>query len=433
MSTRSADGHGLLRGTPGHVGRGDVSRRGVAADTDANSFALTLALLTSTAFLLFAQIFMVAPILPALARDFGSTEGMVGLGVPAFLVPYGWTVLVWGTVSDRWGRRRVILMSLCAFVVLTAATPLATNVGEFIALRFVTGVAAGGVVPISVALIGDLVPYRRRGRVLGWVFGGAAGGMAFGAAGGALGEPLVGWHGLFGVVAVGGLVLLVLGLWSVPDTVAAARPSSVRQVAAGFAELLSTSRGRRTYGYVLVNAVLHAGVYTWLGVYLHDHVQLDEEQIGLVLLGYGIPGLVLSPAIGRLADRYGRARVIPLGLALTAACAAVFASEPSSLVLLQAAVVSLSLGYDMTQPALVVIVTDLPGQRGQAIGLNSCVLWVGMGIGSLVFQAILLPLGFSGAFAWFAGLSLLAGAVAIPLFRAERPPGGSRVSPAVSV
>ncbi|OOK71279.1 sugar (and other) transporter family protein [Mycobacterium kansasii] len=259
VSTRSADGHGLLPGTPGHVGRGDVSGRGIPSDSDATSFALTLALLTSTAFLLFAQIFMVAPILPALARDFGSTEGMVGLGVPAFLVPYGWTVLVWGTVSDRWGRRRVILMSLCAFVVLTIVTPLATDVGQFIALRFVTGVAAGGVVPISVALIGDLVPYRRRGRVLGWVFGGAAGGMAFGAAGGALGEPLVGWHGLFGVVAVGGLVLLVLGLWLVPDTAAAPHPSSVRQVAAGFAELLSTSRGRRTYGYVLVNAVLHAG------------------------------------------------------------------------------------------------------------------------------------------------------------------------------
>lgn len=419
MAIESAGARRLHRAIPGlrHAPTTGTSLSGAA-----------LALLTATAFLLFAQIFMVAPILPALARDFGGSSGLVGLGVPAFLLPYGLTVLGWGTVSDRWGRRRVIVASLAAFVALTAVTPLAANVHEFIALRFATGVGAGGVVPISVALIGDLVPYQHRGRVLGWIFGGMAGGMALGAAGGALGEPVLGWRGLFGVATVVGLVLLALGLWLVPDTARAPNPLSVRAVAAGFADLLRTSRARRTYSYVLVNAVLQAGIYTWLGVYLHQHLRLGETQIGLVLLGYGIPGLLLGPAIGRLADHYGRARIIPLGVALAGACAAVFATEPP-LAWAQAAVVTLSLGYDMTQPSLVAIVTDLPGNRGQAIGLNSCVLWVGMGVGSLVFQAILLPWGFGTAFIVFAALALLGAAVAVPLFHVERPHLGAAIPP----
>lgn len=385
----------------------------------------TVAVTTATAFVLFAQIFMVAPILPTLARDFSTSPGIVGLGVPAFLVPYGVMVLLWGTLSDRLGRRPVILVSLAIFVAMVAATPLASNAAQFIALRVGTGVGAGGVVPISVALVGDLVPYERRGSVLGWLFGGMAGGTALGAAGGALAEPLVGWRGLFVLVTAIAWVLFALSLWFIPDTAATSEPRPTGQIVEGFAALLRVPRARRTYGYVLINAVLHAGIYSWLGVYLQQRAHLDGTRIGLVLLGYGIPGLLLGPAIGRLADRCGRARIIPLGLALPGVCAAVFAAEPS-LVLVQAAVVALSLGYDMTQPPLVGIVTDLPGNRGQAIGLNSCVLWAGMGIGSLVFQAILLPLGFRAAFAVFAAVALLSAVVAVPLFRAERPAYATR-------
>ncbi|OBK22207.1 MFS transporter [Mycobacterium asiaticum] len=390
------------------------------------------ALATATAFLLFAQIFMVAPLVPTLAREFSASAGLVGLGVPAYLVPYGLMVLLWGPLSDRWGRRRIILVSLVLFVAMVAVTPLVRDVGQFIVLRMATGIGAGGVVPISVALVGDLVPYQRRGRVLGWMCGGMAGGTAFGAAGGALGEPLLGWRGLFTLVAVFACALLTLSLWLIPDTTPKASNAVAAGVAVtGFRGLLRLPRARRTYGYVLINAMLHAGIYSWLGVYLQQRAALNEAQLGLILLGYGVPGLLLGPAIGLLADRYGRARIIPLGLAVAGVSAATFASEPS-LVVAQSAIIILSLGYDMTQPPLVGIVTDLPGNRGQAIALNSCVLWVGMGIGSLVFQAILMPWGFHTAFGAFAAVALVGAVIAIPMFRTERPASAIPISGGLS-
>ncbi|GAB3671585.1 MFS transporter [Saccharopolyspora sp. ID03-671] len=379
-----------------------------------------LALLTTAAFVIFTQIFMIAPILPAFGEVFASTPSLVGLAVPAYLVPYGVMTLIWGPLSDRVGRRPVILASLVAFSVLTAATAFVGTATAFIGMRLVTAIGASGVVPIGLALIGDLYPYQRRGWALGWLFGGMAGGMAVGAAGGALAEPLLGWGGLFLTVSALGLVLLSTALAVLPAT---PRPASVppwRKVAAGYRSLLRTARGQRTYAFVLVNAVLHSGIYTWLGVYLVDRFGLGEIGIGLTLLGYGIPGLLLGPVIGRLADRYGRARIIPAGLALGAACALLLAT-PLPLLAVQASIVVMSLGYDMTQPPLGGIVTDLAGNRGLAMGLNVFTLFTGMGIGSFAFQAALLPAGFPVALTVFGVAAAAAAAAAVPLFRHEQP------------
>lgn len=221
--------------------------------------------------------------------------------------------------------------------------------------------------PISLALIGDLFPFERRGRALGWLFGGMAGGIAVGAVGDALTEPLIGWSGLFLTAGAGGLMpaLLALGTRALPVAPRPAAAPPLRAVAGGYHALLRSARGRRTYSYVLLNAVLQSGVYTWLGVYLHQRFGLGPRGIGLALLGYGIPGFLLGPVIGLLADRYARARLIPAGVALGAVCPLLLAARRPRLAV-QAAIVTLSLGYDMTRPPLGGIVTDLPGKRGQA-------------------------------------------------------------------
>ncbi|BBX88024.1 hypothetical protein MAUB_58970 [Mycolicibacterium aubagnense] len=81
--------------------------------------------MAAATFLIFFQAFMVAPLIPQLAHEFGSSTDLLGLAVPAYLVPYGAMTLLWGPLSDRIGRKRVILGSAAGFVVLTALTALA--------------------------------------------------------------------------------------------------------------------------------------------------------------------------------------------------------------------------------------------------------------------------------------------------------------------
>lgn len=195
-------------------------------------------------------------------------------------------------------------------------------------------------------------------------------------------------------------------------------------MARGYLGLLADARGRRTYAYVLVNAVVHSGIYIWLGLYFTRRFGLGEAGIGVAILGYGVPGFLFGPVIGRMADRRGRARLIPLGLAVGAAAGFALAL-PIPVVAAAVVVALLSLGYDLTQPLLAGIVTQLSPRRGQAMGLNVFTLFVGFGLGSLLFQ-LLLDAGFTTALVVLGAGATVAATAALPLFAAEGRPRSDR-------
>lgn len=388
-------------------------------------------MLSAATFLIFFQAYMVAPLIPRLSAAFTVSAQTIGLIVPAYMVPYGISTLLYGLLSDRLGRRRIMFGSLLAFIVLTVFTAISQTNSQLIVWRLLTGLGASGVVPLALAWIGATFPYEQRGRPLGWLFGAMAGGMAFGSTFGAILEPLVGWQGIF--LGVGGVGAVLFGLlfpyWRLlgdaPPTMAG-KPGNLFAV---YGALLGSGRGRRTYTYVFLNAVFHSGVFTWLGLYFAQRFGLGEVGIGLALLGYGVPGFLFGPVIGRAADRWGRRWLVPLGLG-TAAVAAAALMLDVPLVVPVLAVTVLSLGYDLTQPLLAGIVTDFGARRGgQAMGLNVFFLFTGFGIGSLLFGEAL-RLGFDSALAIFSAVLLLAAGVAIPSFRSETSSGSKREGPA---
>jgi len=391
---------------------------------------LLLRVLAAATFIIFFQGYMVAPIIPALSTAFGAPVETVGLIVPAYLIPYGVATLAYGLLADRLGIHRVMLTSLAAFAGLTILTATAQSIEQLALWRLATGIGASGVVPLALALVGRLYPYEERGRPLGWLFGAMAGGMAFGSPLGAMIVPFVGWQGLFLVVGAAGAAPLLVLLPYRALIAATVQPvtGTIRDLFRGYGELLGTPRGQRTYGYVLINSMFHSGVFTWLGVYFERRYGIGPVGIGLALLGYGVPGFLFGPLIGRAADRWGRARLIPIGLILSALAATALLLGFPVLVAPVVAMI-LSLGYDMTQPLFAGIVTSLGGKRaGQAMGLNVFTLFVGFGLGSLVFGK-LIRFGFGGALGLFAGVELIIALLSFAMFRSEVP---ARAAPASS-
>ncbi|MFC6644659.1 MFS transporter [Granulicella cerasi] len=380
-----------------------------------------LRVLSSAAFLVFFQSYLIAPLVPTLAAEFHAPVDVVGLLVPAYLLPYGLSTLFYGPLSDRLGRKPVVLCLLAITVVTTAGVGTAHSIHALLLWRVLGGLATGGVIPIGLALLGDIFPYRERGRPIGWMFGAMAGGMAFGSTLGALLNPLIGWRAEFFITALLAMITLAFAYRFRGSMESPASPHRLHpaEIAKGYFELFRNPRAARGYAFIFFNGLFHSGIFSWLGLYFYQRYRLGDVGIGLALIGYGLPGMLLGPMIGKLADRIGRRRLIPAGILVAAACSALLI--PKFPVLVAAlAITVLSLGYDMSHPLLAGIITSVnPNRRGLAMGMNAFVLFSGFGSGTLLFS-VLMKHGMNVALLAFTCFEALIGVAAVRLFSEEK-------------
>lgn len=390
-------------------------------DTEALSNRL-IVLMSLGTFIIFFQGFMVAPLLPNLAGYFHATVRHTSFIEPAYLMGYGVFTLMYPPLTERFGRYKLMVFCMSMFVVLTICTGFAQTIDEMIIIRFLTGVGCAGVSPTTLGWIGNRFPYEKRGQALGIFFGLMAGGTALGSSAGALVTSVTGWQNLFfGVAGVGVIIIMLIianrNHYIEPKSaVAKVQPTKRGSVSLG---ILSEKQAQKTYGFVLFNAMFHSGVFAWIGVLFYNRYNLGELGIGLALLGYGIPGLVLGPWLGKLADRYGRNRIIPIGIMIGAVTVIVLSISSIPLWCACALVISLSLSFDLTHPSFAALTSKFSNKRGEATGLFAFFLFTGYGLGSLVFSLIV-TIGLNETFAVFGGVAFLIALFSRNVFKHER-------------
>ena len=376
-------------------------------------------ILGAAALLVMFQAYLVAPLIPALTRDFHATQSLTGLAIPAFTIPYGLSSLFYGPMSDRFGRKAVILNLLGFLTLSIILLAFSKTVIEFLVIRALIGIATGGIVPISVALMGDIYPYEKRGKPIGLLFACIAGGMTFGSTLGAYLNPLIGWRMEFVITGILSAALFLTGFFKPGIFVVQQVKVSIglKNIIKNSVELLISRDGKKVYSYIFLNGIFHSGIFAWLGYYFTVQYHLNDQGIGLALLGYGLPGMLMGVAIGKAADRFGRKKIIPMGLVVGAAMALILAFK-IPLWVAGISVAILSLGFDMTQPLFAGMISGLGNNssRGQAMGLGSCLLFLGYGAGAIAFQ-LLLNAGISDALIIFAVLELILALIVRKSFR----------------
>ena len=167
----------------------------------------TLLLLAAGGFVSGLSIRLAEPLLPKVAQDFGVSVAAASVLITGFTLAYGLFQLVHGPLGDRIGKLRAVVGALVLAATTSAACAFAPSLEWLAAFRFLTGMTAGAVIPLSFAFIGDNVPYERRQMVLAQFISGTLLGQTFGPLLGGVFSDSIGWRATFLVPACAFLVI----------------------------------------------------------------------------------------------------------------------------------------------------------------------------------------------------------------------------------
>lgn len=244
-----------------------------------NSYIFTLAFVGMiAAFGPFVTDFYL-PALPALSDYFGAPASMIQLSLTVGMIGLGTGQLIVGPLSDRYGRRMPLLLSLAAFAAATAGCLVTDSIGRFLLYRFVQGLAGAGGVVISRSIATDLYAGRELARffsVLGSVQGIVP--VAAPVIGGLL-LAVTDWKGIFAVLLGIGIALLVMTL-AFRESLA----QRSRSVAASFKGYAPVLRNRRSVRYMGVQAMAMGVMFS----YISASPFIFQQQYGLSPVAYSL-------------------------------------------------------------------------------------------------------------------------------------------------
>jgi DHA1 family bicyclomycin/chloramphenicol resistance-like MFS transporter len=274
------------------------------------------------------SIDMSLPSLPAVGAALGASAATVQLTVTLFLAAFAVAQLVYGPVSDRFGRRRALVGGLALYAAGGLAAWAAPSVGTLVAGRIVQALGAGAGPVVGRAIVRDLYPPQRAARILGYMGTAQALTPILAPVLGGWVHVALGWRAVFLVLAGFGAVFTAAALGIVPETNVLRDAEALRpaRLAANAAALL----GDRTFtGYVLVVSLMFGGQFAFISgsaFVLIEVLGVAPDVYGLcfALVAFGI--MTGSFLAGRLAARAGIDRLIAAGTALGAAAGALMAA-----------------------------------------------------------------------------------------------------------
>jgi predicted MFS family arabinose efflux permease len=260
---------------------------------------------------------IIAPLFPAIVKDLNLDYQDLGSLVGALGVAWGVFAVVGGGLSDRLGRKRVLIPAIIAFSLLSGLSGLAGGLGSLLAIRAVMGISEGSFCPTSFATTNDASNPARRGFNLGLqqstfpLFG-----LALGPIIATQLLQVMSWRWIFVMVAIPGLILAVLLARTIREP--ASIGSDPRGHRAPLGELL---KQRNVPLGMLALFCAMSGIFTLSAMvpsYLVDYVKLGTAQMGFVTSAIGFGGFLGQLALPGVSDLIGRKSVAVLGFLIGA-------------------------------------------------------------------------------------------------------------------
>jgi predicted MFS family arabinose efflux permease len=320
--------------------------------------------------------------LPRLASEFDTSVSSTATIISAYAFAYAGAQLVYGPLGDRFGKLRVVTLSLVGAALGCFACALATDIAMLAATRLFTGLFASTPVLLGMAYIADRVPAAERQPVIARFIIGTITGQALGPAVGGAATDLLGWRGTFTLIgAVYAVVCAILlartrGQWG--DEKPRRFPG---HPFAMHLQLLRSPRVRHVVAVGFIETFIFFGAFSFLGAYLKLRFDLSLTVIGAILAGFGAGGILYTLFVRRLLRGLGQRGLV---LAGGASC---FASYLLAMLtplwgVFAACTVGLGFAFYMLHNTLQVKATEMaPEARATGLALYSAAWALGQAAG----------------------------------------------------
>ncbi len=351
------------------------------------------------------------PLVTVLARDLGGTTARAALLASVFALPFALIQPILGPVGDALGKRRVMAVAVGLLAILLIACAAAPDLDSLLVLRGLCGLAAGGLMPLAIAVVGDSAPPQERQVALSRLVACAISGQIAGGSIAGLLEPYLGWRGVMlaaSAVAVFGFIALLLGGRTMrPEPTGRFDPLRAMR---STMQIVRLPAARVLYVSVAVEGGFVFGSFPYFALDLQNRGIGATAEAGLAIAGFGVGGLVYAAIAKSVLGRMGQDRMVLLGGALCLGAYGGFAFAPIASVFIAAGLV-LGTGMYMIHNSIQTRVTEVaPQARGSAVALHAFHFFLGQTIGPVLFGFVLQYAGARVAF-MAGGLSLLALAV----------------------
>lgn len=330
------------------------------------------------------------PALPAIRQGFGGSLSQAQLTLSGMLLAFGSSQMIWGPVSDRYGRRPVLLAGLGLYTLAAVGTLLASSMDWLVLWRVLQGAAMGAAVMAGRAIVRDLYVPEQGARVLSKALSGLGVIAALCAPVGSVLASTWGWRAALGALAVfGGFALVVVAL-RFQETVKQPNPHALNPSA--LVDTWGTILRHPTFwAYALLATVSYAGLFTFLGA--SSFVFIDVLGLSRVMYGWVMFTMAVSYILGtficrRLLTRFGVQRTVRLGGFITLAGGSVLGLLPWLGVVHPLAILLpfcvFMLGHGIHQPCgQAGAVSPFPQAAGAASALSGLMMMiVAFGMGS---------------------------------------------------
>jgi predicted MFS family arabinose efflux permease len=334
---------------------------------------------------LFSRV--VDPVVPQIAVDLAVDVKTAALLSTAFTLPYALMQPVLGTVSDFFGKTRLMNMSLLLVAITALVCAVANSFSLVFAMRVCAGMVAGGVFPVAMALVGDLVPVHQRQAAIGRLLAvGLTGNVVGAGIAGVIGDAF-GWRGIFAAFGAFGLINAIAAFHAFRNFRRPTPPPPFNRAAVlgNFRDILAEPRAKICFGSVFFEGIFIHGLFPYVAILLLAAGEARASIAGLVVAAFGVGGVIYSLTVGSLVARIAERNLMVAGGTLAAVALILAALHFPWYV--QVGVFSLlGFGFYMLHGCIQVHVTELsPTARGTAASLHSSFFFIGQATGPIVY------------------------------------------------